>query len=134
MPKASFQCLQIIGRHREEGILQTELTRLSGQDKRSVPSRTNLLSKRGYIEKISVLASRNTSKLTLTKFVARRDQSTKGQKQTADLGTPAENEDVGRLARTIVEHLKTAKNQALVQSDMARKLVSIRTLRADVES
>ncbi len=46
-----FDCLAIIARFGSQGILQHDLTRLSGQDKRSLPSRTDRLHEGGYIVK-----------------------------------------------------------------------------------
>ncbi|KAL8830068.1 MAG: hypothetical protein Q9191_001640 [Dirinaria sp. TL-2023a] len=53
---AQFQCLSIISSRRSQGILQSELVKVSGQDKRSVPKRTDLLAAGGYIHKRPVLA------------------------------------------------------------------------------
>ncbi|OJJ51229.1 hypothetical protein ASPZODRAFT_55384 [Penicilliopsis zonata CBS 506.65] len=65
-----FALLSIIASRKAHGIVQTELVRLSGQDKRSVPKRTDMLKQKGYIEKraIQIKASR-TSLCTLQKFV-----------------------------------------------------------------
>lgn len=46
-----FNCLSIIARFGSQGILQHHLTRLSGQDKRSLPARTDRLHEGGYIIK-----------------------------------------------------------------------------------
>ena len=46
-----FHCLSIIAAHGKEGILQPDLVRISGQDKRSLPGRTDRLHETGYIEK-----------------------------------------------------------------------------------
>ena len=65
-----FTLLSIIASQKGNGIIQPELVRLSGQDKRSVPKRTDALCTKGYIEKkpIQFKASR-TSLCTLKKFV-----------------------------------------------------------------
>lgn len=49
-----FILLSIIAAHGADGIQQPELVRLSGQDKRSVPHRTDELAKAGYIEKTPI--------------------------------------------------------------------------------
>ena len=54
VPGLDWKCLLIIAAHREKGILQPDLVRLSDQDKRSVPGRTARLHKRGYIVKSAV--------------------------------------------------------------------------------
>ncbi|KAL9045561.1 MAG: hypothetical protein Q9214_001412, partial [Letrouitia sp. 1 TL-2023] len=78
VPKLDFECLSIIGTRKETGILQPELVRISGQDKRSVPDRTRRLHERGYIDKIPVLVKQShTSKLTLKRFARKiNDEST----------------------------------------------------------
>lgn len=68
-----FVLLSIIASRRSRGILQTELTKLSGQDKRSVPKRTDLLQQKGYIEKRIVHVSAvRTSLCTLRRFVSQK--------------------------------------------------------------
>jgi transcription factor C subunit 3 len=51
VPPAEFQALCLITAAGERGIIQTQLSRLSGQDKRSLPHRTDNLARHGYIEK-----------------------------------------------------------------------------------
>jgi transcription factor C subunit 3 len=64
-----FDLLSHIAVTRSEGILQGELVRLSGQDKRSVPRRTDGLHAKGYIIKEFVYRKGvRTSRLVLTKF------------------------------------------------------------------
>ncbi|KAK1139809.1 hypothetical protein N8T08_011128 [Aspergillus melleus] len=66
-----FALLSIIASHREKGIVQTDLVRLSGQDKRSVPKRTDVLHQKGYIDKRAIqIKSVRTSLCTLRKFVS----------------------------------------------------------------
>lgn len=65
-----FALLSIIASRKSRGIVQTELVRLSGQDKRSVPKRTDVLQQKGYIEKRAIqVKSSRTSLCTLRKFV-----------------------------------------------------------------
>lgn len=69
-----FDCLSIIARCGAQGILQHHLTRLSGQDKRSLPSRTDRLHEGGYIikEQIAVREGKagllHTSRCILKRF------------------------------------------------------------------
>ncbi|EAW14498.1 putative TFIIIC transcription initiation factor complex subunits Tfc3 [Aspergillus clavatus NRRL 1] len=76
-----FALLSIIASHKANGIVQTDLVKLSGQDKRSVPKRTEMLQQKGYIEKraIQIKAAR-TSLCTLRKF-------SKPDTSTADTGS-----------------------------------------------
>ena len=64
-----FALLSIIASRKEKGIIQPELATVSGQDKRSVPKRTDMLQTRGYIEKKPVqYKSMRTSLCILRKF------------------------------------------------------------------
>ncbi|PTU17290.1 hypothetical protein P175DRAFT_0487634 [Aspergillus ochraceoroseus IBT 24754] len=72
-----FALLSIIASRKSSGIAQPELIRLSGQDKRSVPKRTDVLQQKGYIEKraIQIKAAR-TSLCTLRRFLDQGNAST----------------------------------------------------------
>ncbi|KAL2819177.1 hypothetical protein BJX63DRAFT_31247 [Aspergillus granulosus] len=65
-----FALLSVIASRGSGGITQPELIKLSGQDKRSVPKRTDILAQKGYIAKraIQIKAAR-TSLCTLSKFL-----------------------------------------------------------------
>ena len=70
-----FQILSLIAAHGPKGILQHDLVRISGQDKRSVPHRTDKLKDGSYIFKESIFVwdrpNRNrihTSLCTLSRF------------------------------------------------------------------
>jgi len=65
-----FDLLTIIASHGEQGVSQPDVIARSGQDKRSLPHRTDILHKNGYIEKKVVqIRGCRTSLLTLKKFV-----------------------------------------------------------------
>ncbi|KAK6432583.1 hypothetical protein LTR95_011243, partial [Oleoguttula sp. CCFEE 5521] len=69
LPLMEFELLSIIAAYGAKGIFQPQLVRVSGQDKRSVPMRTDRLTKKGYITKESVIALKvKTSLLKLTRF------------------------------------------------------------------
>lgn len=64
-----FTLLSIIASHGEAGMLQPALITISGQDKRSVPKRTDNLAEHGYITKVAVAArGQRTSLLKLKRF------------------------------------------------------------------
>ncbi|EXJ78581.1 hypothetical protein A1O1_08982 [Capronia coronata CBS 617.96] len=64
-----FDLLSLIAPARSNGILQGDLRQASGQDKRSVPKRTDALHKKGYIVKETVYRKGNrTSRLILRRF------------------------------------------------------------------
>ncbi|KAL5045447.1 hypothetical protein BDW71DRAFT_77889 [Aspergillus fruticulosus] len=67
-----FALLSIIASRKYSGIFQPDLIKLSGQDKRSVPKRTDVLQQKGYIEKRAIqLKGARTSLCTLRKFLSR---------------------------------------------------------------
>lgn len=69
VPNLEWKLLLVIGAKREEGIIQGDLVRVTGQDKRSVPKRTDFLSLKGYVAKRThMVRGTKTSKLWLTKF------------------------------------------------------------------
>ena len=70
-----FECLSVIGACGRKGIYQHDLVRLSGQDGKSLPARTERLSVNGYIEKTRICIQEshvdkllNTSHLVLKRF------------------------------------------------------------------
>ncbi|OAA66229.1 TFIIIC transcription initiation factor complex subunits Tfc3 [Cordyceps fumosorosea ARSEF 2679] len=70
LPRSEWILLQGIASTTGNGILQGDLGRLVGQDKRSVPKRTNCLVEKGYITKRTILVrGTKTSKLWL-RFLA----------------------------------------------------------------
>jgi len=111
-----FTLLSFIGAAGPSGIPQTELIAQSGQDKRSLPHRTDVLAERGYITKKSWrVKGCNTSLLTLKRF----DQATEERSDTFDPidATPKEVYDymfppgrpcvLDRLVKVIVALLGT---------------------------
>jgi len=136
VPNAVFKCLEVIGKHREQGLIQPDLTKITGQDKKSIAGRTTLLKEMGYIEKVAVLAKNmNTSKLTLTKFAHLRDK--KLAQDRKDDGGIKGNSASGKgserwtgetihlesLIKAIIVELKNAKNGVVQRGDLKKKLV-----------
>ncbi|KFH46264.1 hypothetical protein ACRE_028870 [Hapsidospora chrysogenum ATCC 11550] len=69
LPLSEWQCLLGIASTMRRGIVQGDLRRLVGQDKRSVPKRTDALAKKGYIIKRTTLVTgAKTSKMWLAQF------------------------------------------------------------------
>jgi transcription factor C subunit 3 len=70
VPASEFMLLSIIASRKSAGIAQTDLVRISGQDKRSVPKRTDALAHKGYVEKRPIqVRSARTSLVTFRRFV-----------------------------------------------------------------
>lgn len=68
--RLEFSILSIIASYGPAGISQPALVKLSGQDKRSLPKRTDGLAAAGYIEKKPIMTSgMQTSWCTLQRFV-----------------------------------------------------------------
>ncbi|KAF2260160.1 hypothetical protein CC78DRAFT_620456 [Lojkania enalia] len=88
LPLMEYTLLTIIASHGEKGIEQPELVRISQQDKRSVPHRTDELARKGYIVKRPIQAkSARTSLCIHQKYVKK---------------TPPKVDDVFKGSRTIV--------------------------------
>ncbi|KAK3940718.1 hypothetical protein QBC46DRAFT_312979 [Diplogelasinospora grovesii] len=69
VPPLEWKCLLGIASARGEGILQSHLRQLTGQDKRSLPKRTDALARKGYVAKRTVVVQKmKTSKLWLIDF------------------------------------------------------------------
>jgi len=69
IPPLEFQALSVVAAHGPKGVLQPDVTKITGQDKRSLPKRTDNLFKNGYIIKTNVIArGTKTSLLKLKKF------------------------------------------------------------------
>ena len=95
LPRFEWLALLGIASVMEEGILQGDLTRLIGQDKRSLPKRTDELARKGYIEKRPILARGcKTSKLWLKGFAP----STQTQNQPSVAAAETKNDDFPRAA------------------------------------
>ena len=70
IPRLEWECLLVIAASGSEGILQPDVTAKTGQDKRSVPKRTDSLQEKGYVVKESCTGGGlKTSILRLKKFV-----------------------------------------------------------------
>ncbi|KAK8066748.1 hypothetical protein PG997_013495 [Apiospora hydei] len=77
VPQFEWQALVAIASVREVGILQGDLVRLTNQDKRSLPTRTDALARKGYIVKQPVmLRGCRTSKIWLAQFAHHAKQET----------------------------------------------------------
>lgn len=120
IPNAEWALLSIIASFKSVGIAQTELVRRSGQDKRSVPKRTDALEAKGYIGKRAVqVKSARTSLCTLRRFLkpatgAPSDQ----QDQKADKGRPMIDFDV--FNKNLFEVLK--KYGIISRNDLKKEL------------
>lgn len=69
VPAMEFTLLSLIGAAGPQGIRQPDLIHLSGQDKRSLPHRTDELQRKGYIEKTQIrLRAHNSSLCRLRRF------------------------------------------------------------------
>ena len=131
VPRLDFVLLTVIASHGDRGILQPDLVRATGQDKRSVPSRTQRLSDRGYIRKSHVVAdSKRTSLLVLSRFADLR-QPSEAQEPTHPIRRPQEKmvDHFGhskflpqeQLIRKIIDALK--EDNILIWDDLKKKLV-----------
>lgn len=76
VPKLEFDCLRTIASAGPDGMLQPDVTRITGQDKRSVPKRTDALAQKGFITKETCVGGGiKTSILRFKKFVQHGDST-----------------------------------------------------------
>lgn len=129
IPPMQFSCLSIITSRRTQGILQSKLTELSGQDKRSVPHRTDLLAQNGYIEKRAVLCQATKTSLLYAKRFAPKtvsipQESIDDQRNSQDDGKrgPGGLVDYYPIFDNITRLLKEPGIMTLV--DLRKKLVN----------
>ncbi|KAI1117361.1 hypothetical protein F5Y14DRAFT_380889 [Nemania sp. NC0429] len=98
VPLFEWRALVDIASVKERGILQGDLVRLTGQDKRSLPTRTDALARKGYIIKQPiVLRGGKSSKLWLAQFseYAKTQQEQEGlDYDTLDLSKAALTSDL----------------------------------------
>lgn len=134
-----FVCLSIIAAAGPEGILQPELVKISGQDMRSVPRRTQVLFQKGYIIKTPVLSgAARTSLCTLSRF-AKAPNALKPQKvavqKVPDIDVESEKifrqcfHDGGANLYALLRNIFDLLNQLkiITLEDLRRRLVSFGT-------
>ena len=108
--------LSIIASHKSAGILQTDLTRSSGQDKRSVPKRTDALAAKGYIEKRTVLTTQHRTSLCILKRFFKESERSLVQVRSAGDGTASSKIiDLQALGKSIVSALKGKESLSPVE-------------------
>ncbi|ORY03208.1 hypothetical protein BCR34DRAFT_72607 [Clohesyomyces aquaticus] len=104
LPGMEFRLLSIIAAHGVDGILQPDLVKLSNQDKRSVPHRTDMLAKKGYIEKKPVHAAKMRTSLCIHKRFAHKGHYITGGDKVEDVfvnGTIVLSNFVGLLYKVL---------------------------------
>ena len=137
IPSLDFACLSIIAAAGPKGIIQPELVKLSDQDKRSVPQRTQRLFEKGYITKTPILSgAARTCICTLKRFVPapkakKPEEGTASEDPDLDADSqtifqqcfPEGGANLYLLLRNIFDMLNRFKMITL--DDLRRKLVSI---------
>ena len=128
VPALDFICLSIIAARGPKGILQPELVAVSGQDKRSLPKRTDRLHENGYIEKRPVVvAGSRTSLCTLRKFVTAHSIVDRTSRSTEETSSSHRNNDsvldLLALAHGIFDNLRDL--EIIAADDLKKKLVCI---------
>ncbi|KAJ5328473.1 hypothetical protein N7452_008863 [Penicillium brevicompactum] len=121
-----FALLSIIASCKSKGIAQPDLVKLSGQDKRSVPKRTDALHRKGYIDKRPIQTkTARTSLCTLQRFRHSTAQTTTDQPK--DGGQPAGDEaqsanmiDFDSFNNKLFDILR--EHQIIAREDLKRKL------------
>ncbi|KAK7741945.1 hypothetical protein SLS62_010880 [Diatrype stigma] len=91
IPLFEWKALVDIASVKQDGILQGDLVRLTGQDKRSLPTRTDALAKKGYIIKQPILLRGcRSSKLWLRQYAENAQEEAKRD------GLPLEELDLSK--------------------------------------
>lgn len=134
-PRMEFACLSVIASRRYDGIVQPELTRVTGQDKRSLPRRTDSLAKKGYIEKtLAFTRGQRTSHLILRRYANRKrpqqfsttDGKGSNEGHQSSTGQRTWGGDFLRPSIAVRSLVAEVKNHSVItQADLKWKLVSI---------
>lgn len=132
VPAMDFVCLTIIAARGPKGILQPELVAVSGQDKRSLPKRTDRLQTNGYIEKRPVLVCGSRTSLCILKRFATTPFIIEGAStSTEETSSPHLQKesvlDLLTLTRGIFDNLRDL--EIITTMDLKRKLVCIPCVR-----
>jgi hypothetical protein len=120
LPSMEFVLLSIIASHGASGIAQPDLVRISGQDKRSVPHRTDELYKKGYIEKTQMSTQKIRTSLCVHKRFIKADHFLKGPGVIEDVFRN-ENFMVSSFPKLLYSVLKNVN--IIAMRDLRRKLV-----------
>lgn len=138
IPQLEFTCLCIIAAHGPKGIMQPGLVKISGQDKRSVPRRTQRLCDNGYIVKRPIQADGSrTSICILKRFIPETNFHENGLKSTDLTTEPVDQSsqslmkqcfhdgqaDLYALSRIIFDILNEKK--LIAREDLKARLVSL---------
>lgn len=114
-----FVLLSIIASRKSEGIVQPELVRLSGQDKRSVPKRTSSLQEKGYIDKRPVQTKKaRTSLCTLQRYF--RHTTSKAVDQSKEETQAQPMIDFGSFNTSLFDILR--EHPLIARNDLKRQL------------
>ena len=126
VPKMELDLLSIIAAGGPNGVLQGALVRSSGQDKRSVPHRTDRLHANGYISKQKIMANSNHTSLCIHQRFAQNNAKGAGIEVSEDPETHAIFKDgfvfYGQLFKSLFTNLR-AHNNIMTLQDIRRCLV-----------
>ena len=126
IPKMEFDLLSTIAASGPEGILQGTLAKVSGQDKRSVPHRTDRLYANGYITKKKVMTNGSHTSLCIHRRFVKSEEKGTGDNAVQDLETHAILADgvvsYGELFKSIFSQL-AAHNNIMTLQDLRKSLV-----------
>jgi hypothetical protein len=132
LPILQFECLQVICSAGKRGIIQPDLTTITGQDKRSTPKRTDELAEKGYIEKRVVnVKGLRTSLCTHKRYIVPKKKKAKSSESEAAEALAESSKDVFVEGRLNIDNLITylfelLKNIRIIsQMDLRTKLVSL---------
>ncbi|KAJ5083573.1 hypothetical protein N7456_013000 [Penicillium angulare] len=119
LPPSEFALLSIIASQKSSGISQIDLIKLSGQDKRSVPKRTDSLVTKGYIEKRAVHVKGSRTSLLIHRQFLNTAATEKSRGQTADDNHMLDFHD---FTNRLFDILRTSENGIIGRNDLKETL------------
>ncbi|KAJ5690603.1 hypothetical protein N7462_004995 [Penicillium macrosclerotiorum] len=120
VPASEFALLSIIASHKSDGVVQTDLVRLSGQDKRSVPKRTDALHRKGYIEKRSIQVRAARTSLCIHSRFMKQSSSDRNTSAAQNAGHERVMIDFHAFTQKLFEILK--EHHIVTRDDLKRML------------
>ena len=121
--RSEIDLLSTIASRKHAGILQPDLIQLSGQDKRSVPKRTDALAAKGYIVKRTVLITKHRTSLCVLKRFTKSGEGVLLDHPATKEGNERKVIDVIELGKRIIEALK--RNEDLSAREIKKALVRL---------
>lgn len=120
LPRLEFDILSVVAARGSAGIIQPDVRKLTGQDKRSVPKRTDKLAEKGYITKEAVFGTgTQTSLLKLKRY----------QNETASSSRPPTSEPSSASASDAIQSYDAWFDKTMQLLNHGQRVVSMKEIR-----